>query len=31
MIYSINHSERRVLITAMGHRKNIYKHRRLHN
>ncbi|MFP3019935.1 type II toxin-antitoxin system RelE family toxin [Wolbachia endosymbiont (group A) of Pogonocherus hispidulus] len=31
IIYSINHSERKVLITAVGHRKNIYKHRRLHN
>ncbi|BET31570.1 MULTISPECIES: type II toxin-antitoxin system RelE family toxin [Wolbachia] len=31
IIYSINHSECRVLITAVGHRKNIYKHRRLHN
>ncbi|WP_348994359.1 type II toxin-antitoxin system RelE/ParE family toxin [Wolbachia endosymbiont of Drosophila willistoni] len=31
IIYVINHSERKVLITAVGYRKNIYKHRRLHN
>ncbi|WP_369800013.1 type II toxin-antitoxin system RelE family toxin [Wolbachia endosymbiont of Ctenocephalides felis wCfeT] len=26
IIYSIDHLERKVLITKVGHRKNIYKH-----